>query len=97
MAKDADAPKSTISDPHNVPVTYASAVSENVWNGMIALTFTVNRMTPFIEDGDNPKLKFDNDFVVVSRLRLDLHTATSLRDRLDALISMLSKPEGKAN
>lgn len=91
MAEDANAPVFSISDPYNVPVTYAdNLMASGPWNGLISLTFSVNRLSP-VEN------RVDNDVAIVARLRLDVHCATMLRDRLNVLIATLTKPEGQPN
>lgn len=96
MADDAERPKVTITDPDNVPVTYASGAFTAIWNGMVAVTLVTNRLTP-IPDPEGDKINVENDHVIVGRLRLDLHAATTLRDRLNLVIAGLTKPDGKPN
>lgn len=90
MAEDADVPAIPVTDPYNVPVVYADNFASGLWNGLVSITFTTNRINP---TGD----EVHNDNAIVARMKLDLHCATRLRDRLNVLVGMLTKPEGQAN
>jgi hypothetical protein len=66
----------TITDPHNVPVTFVSElVGRGHLNGVVNLTFATARFTP---DTLGPDGKIKADLVVTSRLRMDMYCVQAL-------------------
>lgn len=74
----------TVTDPDNCPVVFAGAlVASGHLNGVVNLTFATPRFTPNATGG------IDNDFVVASRLRMDIACALALRDQIDRIIKQV--------
>jgi hypothetical protein len=83
-----------ILDPHNVDVTFASAVGGSGFlNGVINLTLVTTRWTPEALGAE----MVPPDLVVSSRLRFDLKCAQDIRDALNAIIEANTKPTSKPN
>lgn len=81
-----------VPDPHNVPVTFANIFGGGgLVNGVINITLLVSRFTPTFEG------KTDNDVIVASRLRIDIHTAKAMRDFIQSQLDLLAAPQDKAN
>lgn len=75
-----------------VPTIFADILfNTGISGGAIDLTFGCLRITP-TADG-----KTKTELPIVSRLRIDLETATFLRNALDAQIALLTKPQSKPN
>lgn len=80
-AKDQKTEPLRITDPDNVPITFAHLlVAAGICNGIVNLTLAAARFTP-TDAG-----MIDNDVIVASRLRLDLACAVHLRAELDRII-----------
>jgi hypothetical protein len=78
-----------ITDPNRVPVTFVNDVAVSGFvNGNVNLSFVTAMFT------GNAEGNVDPDYVVTSRLRMDLYCAQHLRDRLDAIIQANTKPTG---
>lgn len=74
----------TVTDPHDCPVVFAGAlVASGHLNGVVNLTFATPRFTPDAKGG------IDNDFIVASRLRMDIVCAMQLRDQIDRIIKQV--------
>ncbi len=72
----------TVPDPHNVPVVFASSlVAAGQLNGVVNLTLAVARFSP------NTQGTVDPDFVVASRLRLDIGCAAQVHAQLGRILS----------
>ncbi len=71
-----------ITDPNNCPVDFVNFVAASgILNGVVNLTFAQARHMPKVT-GD-----LDPDFIVASRLRMDLQCAMQLREQLDRIIA----------
>lgn len=70
-----------ITDPHDCAVEFVSILAASGQaNGVVNLTFATARHTP------NDKGGVDPDFIVSSRLRMDISCAAVLRDELDRIL-----------
>lgn len=81
-----DKPKAA-TDPHNVPVVFVNQlVTAGHSNGVANFTFVTARFTP----GDGATV--DDDYVISSRLRMDLACVQQLRDSCDVILQANLKP-----
>lgn len=79
--KDTKAEPLRVSDPGNVPITFAHLlVAAGSCNGIVNLTLAAARFSP-TEAGT-----IDNDVIVAARLRIDMTCAVHLRAELDRII-----------
>jgi hypothetical protein len=77
-----------ITDPNHVPSVFVSALVGNGFlNGVVNLTFATALYTPL--DG-----AIDPDYVITSRLRMDLYAAQQLYAALGGIIEANTKPNG---
>lgn len=93
MAKKPDAKSEAlpITDPYKVPVTFVNQLAgSGHLNGIVNLTLATAQFTPGEDDVVNA------DLVIMSRLRMDIVCATSLRDTLTRLIDMMIKVNADA-
>lgn len=82
-----------IRDPHHVPITFGSVlIGVGHWNGVVNLTIGAAQFTPQV----TTDTQADPDFVVTSRLRLDLACATQLYTALGKIIEQMSLPPANA-
>lgn len=80
-----------ITDPHNCPVEFVSLLAASGQNnGVVNLTFATARFMPTASGTIDP------DFIVSSRLRMDIACAAQLRGELDRIIGQAQQQLSQA-